>query len=74
MNTKSLPAREWRVFVHSREVGDIGSVVESPEELARCAALSRYGIADDDEFVEVQEGVNGPIGILIDDDFDVRPA
>lgn len=52
---------EWRVVVEG--VGDIGSVSEKTEELARCAALSRFGeegdrkssrrreaIYEDDEF------------------------
>lgn len=32
---------EWRVVV--KGVGDIGSVTEKTEELARCAALSKFG-------------------------------
>jgi hypothetical protein len=32
---------EWRVLVSG--VGIIGSVFEKTEELARCAALSKYG-------------------------------
>lgn len=52
---------EWRVVVEG--VGDIGSVVESNESNARCAALSRFSedgdrprgdtaasIYEDDEF------------------------
>jgi hypothetical protein len=33
--------REWAV--HVDKVGIIGDVVEANENLARCAALSRYG-------------------------------
>lgn len=32
---------EWRV--HVKEVGYIGTVHEGTEELARCAALSKFG-------------------------------
>lgn len=64
--------REWRVFVHSRNVGYVGNVVEADEIHARCAAISKFGITEDDEFLEVQEGIDGPVGILPTDDFDVR--
>ena len=67
-----MSTKEWRVFNHSRNVGELGTVVEDTEENARCAALAKFGIFDTDEFVEVGEGVDGPIGILPDDDFDVR--
>jgi hypothetical protein len=54
-----MATREWRVVVEG--IGDIGSVVEDSEELARCAALSKYSedgdraskrqaIFEDDEF------------------------
>ena len=65
---------KWRVYVHSRNVGYIGDVEEDTEEAARCAALWKFSIGEDDEFVELQEGVDGPIGILPDDNFDVREA
>lgn len=68
-----MSTREWKVFNHSRNVGYLGTVVEDTEDNARCAALSKFGVSEDDEFVEVQEGINGPIGILADDIFDVRP-
>lgn len=63
---KQQPLRRWRVVVRGC---DIGSVNERSEELARCAALSRFGFSED----EAQEGVVldgiGPM-----DDFEVRPA
>ena len=34
---------EWNVIV-SRGVGFIGTVHEKTEDLARCAALSKYGV------------------------------
>ncbi len=60
--------KEWRVVVHF--VGDIGSVIESSEELARCAALHKFG----------EEGLRPPSysptrpesRIYEDDTFDVR--
>lgn len=70
----SMSTREWMVFNHSRNVGHLGTVVENSESNARCAALSKFGIKEDDEFLEYQEGVDGPIGILLTDDFDVRPV
>lgn len=62
--------KEWRVVVHF--VGDIGSVVEKDEELARCAALHKYG----------EEGLRPKVfcsdrpenKLYEDDTFDVRPA
>lgn len=65
---------KWRVYVHSRNVGYIGDVEEDSEETARLAALWKFAIVEGDEFVEVQEGVEGPIGILPTDNFDVREA
>ena len=59
--------REWRVVVHG--VGDIGCVVEASEELARCAALSKYDAPG------TREGgdADNPCFIYEDDEFDVRP-
>lgn len=47
----------------------IGQVDETSETLARCAALSRFGVAED----EVEAGGVRPRGAAIypDDDFDV---
>lgn len=62
--------RAWRVFVHrngKREL--LGEVNESNEELARCAALSKYGISEE----EAEEG-RLRAGIYPADDFDVSPA
>jgi len=61
------PAREWRVFVHTANVGDIGSVMESSEELARCAALSHHS-------KEGERGSSKSLCIFEDDEFDVRGA
>lgn len=62
-----MKTREWRVVVHSGHIGDTGSVIEASEELARCAALSRYGTEED-------RGASNARAIFEDDDFDVRPA
>lgn len=62
--------KTWNVRVH-RNGGSkqLGQVHESTEELARCVALSKYGISDD----EAQEGTLRA-GIYPADDFDVSPA
>lgn len=59
--------RTWNVRKHSPN-GSVylGTVMESSEELARCAALSRFGRTDDEPETEDSIG--------IDDDFDVSPA
>ena len=60
----------WRVYVH-RDGGRklLGQVNETSEELARCAALSKYGISEE----EAEEGTLRA-GIYPADDFDVSPA
>lgn len=62
--------KTWKVRVH-RDGGSkqIGQVHETTEELARCAALSKYGIGED----EAGEGTLR-VGIYPDDDFDVSWA
>lgn len=60
----------WQVVVHRcGETIDIGTVSEDSEANARCAALSKYGISEE----EAEEGVLRK-GIYVCDDFDVRPA
>lgn len=63
--------REWRVIVRGR---DIGSVVESSEEFARCAAVSKFGIEGERATVHALDGNPVPRVIYEDDDFDVRPV
>lgn len=62
--------KTWNVRVH-RSGGsvELGQVHETTEALARCAALSRFGISDD----EVSEDQRRA-GIHPADDFDVSPA
>lgn len=67
-----MSMRDWWVRV-VRENGalDIGRVSETTESLARCAALSRYGVSDE----ELALGEVRPRGALIypDEDFEVVP-
>jgi len=65
--------KQWnvRVYRNGRAV-DIGQVAESSETLARCAALSRYGVTEDD----IEAGGLRPSGLVIypDEDFEVSQA
>lgn len=65
--------RPWAVYVQrgGRAVY-LGEVHADNEEWARCAALSRYGVSDDE--LEAGEGGGAEVAILPDDDFEVRPA
>lgn len=66
--------KTWNVHLtRQQKTFPLGQVQENTEALARCAALSKYGVADDDEFIEVDE-VNGVLGIKSDDEFSVTPA
>ena len=62
--------KAWNVRVH-RNGGqnELGQVHESNEELARCAALSKYGVSEE----EAEEGTLRA-GIYPADDFGVSPA
>lgn len=46
----------------------IGQVNETNETLARCAALSKYGIPDDEDTDPTRRYIR------LEDDFDVSPA
>ena len=61
--------KTWNVRVHLK-TGSIhlGQVGEEREELARCAALSKFGIHEEDDIDPSQREIRG------DDDFDVSPA
>lgn len=67
-----MSMKDWHVRV-LREGGavNIGKVSETTETLARCAALSRYGVGDD----ELAFGEVRPRGASIypDEDFEVLP-
>ncbi len=61
--------KNWNVRVHLK-TGPVhlGQVGEDNEELARCAALSRFGIPEDEDTDPNRRGIRA------DDDFDVSPA
>lgn len=62
--------KTWNVRVHrSGGSKELGQVHEPSEGHARCAALSKYGISED----EAEEGTLRA-GIYPADDFDVSPA
>lgn len=65
--------RVWNVRVHrDGHVVSLGEVSERNEELARCAALSRFGISEDELAAgDVRADWNV---VLPDEDFDVSPA
>lgn len=62
--------KRWNV--HVRREGQslhVGEVSERDEALARCAALSRYGVSDDE--IAAGEGPSPERAIYPDDEFDV---
>jgi len=65
--------KTWNVRVR-RDGSDLnlGQVHERNEELARCAALSRFGIGDDE--LAARQPHDGEVGILPDDEFEVSPV
>ena len=71
MNT---PPLEWWVFVHAPDVGYIGTVTESTEELARIAALSKYARKGERARLSKRLQMRRPeiMHIFEDDAFDVR--
>lgn len=59
----------WNVRVHLNTGSvHLGQVGEENEELARCAALSKFGIPEDEDTEPVARGIRA------DDEFDVSPA
>lgn len=70
-----MTMKRWNVRVmRNGQAVHVGQVAESTETLARCAALSRYGLSEDEE--ELERGHAGPRGAAIypDEEFDVSPA
>ncbi|WP_406625404.1 hypothetical protein [Acidovorax sp. SDU_ACID1] len=68
-----MSMKQWNVRVErGGEAVHIGQVAETTEALARCAALSRYGVSED----EVEAGGVRPRGEAIypDEAFEVSPA
>lgn len=66
--------RTWNVVVQRDVIIELGQVQEVSEELARCAALCKFGIVPGDGPVPMDLDGHGPRGILEDDDFSVYPA
>lgn len=64
--------KTWNVRVHrTGRAVELGQVDAETADGARCAALSRWGVADD----EVPPDPGGAVGaILPADEFDVSPA
>lgn len=64
----AVAIKTWNVRVHLNPPVDLGHVHEDNEELARCAALSKFGIHEDDDTNPNRRGIRG------EDDFDVALA
>lgn len=71
----STPSREWWVYVYADGVGYIGTVMETTEELARVAALSKYSKnGERRKMTKVLQMRRPEIMFIFDDDhFEVRP-
>ncbi len=68
-----MSMKHWNVRVMREGLAiHIGQVAESTETLARCAALSRYGLSEDE--VEVGGGRARSAAIYPDEDFEVSVA
>jgi len=72
----STSPHEWWVFVHAPDVGYIGTVIGTSEELARAAARSRYAKAGERAGLAKRLQMRRPETMFIfeDDVFDVKPA
>jgi hypothetical protein len=60
--------KTWNVRVHTNPPFCLGQVQEKNEELARCAALSKFGIPEDEDTDPMRRGIR------LEDDFDVSAA
>lgn len=60
--------KTWNVRVHTNPPFYLGHVHEKNEELARCAALSKFGIPEDEDTDPTRRGIR------LEDDFDVSAA
>ena len=64
-----MAQKTWDVRVHTAEGSEsLGQVRANDEEHARCAALAKFGIPEDDDHDPNR------LGIRVDDEFDVSPA
>lgn len=71
-----MTIKQWNVRVmRNGHAVHIGQVPESTETMARCAALSTYGLSEDEaeEMEQDRTGLRGP-AIYPDEEFDVSPA
>ena len=71
-----MTMKQWYVRVMRRgQSVHIGRVAESTETLARCAALSRYGVSED-KAEEIERNRIAPRSAVIypNEEFDVSPA
>jgi hypothetical protein len=65
--------RKWNVYVIREGRSQyIGEVNESSEEMARYAALSRFGVGADE--IDVGEALPRCVAIYPDDNFEVSPT
>ena len=70
-----MTMKRWNVRVmRNGHAIHVGQVAESTETLARCAALSRYGLSED-EAEQMQQDRTDSSGAAIypDEEFDVSP-
>ena len=64
-----MAMKTWNVRVHLKTGSmHLGQVGEESEEIARSAALSKFGIPEDEDTDPNRRGIRA------DDDFDVSPA
>ena len=64
-----MALKNWNVRVHRKSGSiDLGQVGEESEELARCAALSKFGIPEDEDTDPSARGIRAY------EEFDVSPA
>ena len=71
-----MTLKEWNVRVmRNGHAIHVGQVAESTETLARCAALSRYGVSED-KAEEIERNRIAPRSAVIypNEEFDVSPA
>ncbi|VVD75259.1 hypothetical protein PAQ31011_00834 [Pandoraea aquatica] len=65
----------WNVLVDRHPTSIyLGQVNEDTEELARCAALHKFGMSEDEYFDALNHGEEFPCGISPGDDFSVSRA
>lgn len=58
----------WNVRTDGANPSYLGQVIEDSEELARCAALCKFGLPDDEDHDSARRGIR------LEDEFMVVPA